>query len=692
MRVEGPNVSPIQKGGNQPELKDLKFVMQMRTTLQSLQAAKRLAKAAQKGRYGAPKPGLGSSSPIKAPASPLVNDYQKYIQDLINFLIGPKPTGEGIPAAALQFIQTELSNIAPSAPNAGSQLAQILHQLFAIGVQVDPDFIKKVTTPGTTPGSDPQQIESDASSQVKTLQAELNNIIAGMGAEGKVFQDMINIQGFLLDYPNDVGDGTSFKQMADSILDLMDHMGDPSPWGTAVNSMLTQLSSIQNGTPLSDIVATCYFLEIYGQHGNDEIFVDARNEIQAPTAAAIAKLNATGNPFFQAMATKLNWWKTNFYPAIENFDDCGLYSGMIGGKLKSNWAAIVSGECGFSPSNVTAALNNIKGIIAGVEGLQYQQLAEQLTIAQQALNSFQLLMAGNWQGGFPNGPYVQGPKAPASHSAALQAIFAALAKIMLKNASDPNVQAILNQLWQLAAGPPYPQTILASLQEDVASYTAFHPLDSSDQQYIEQAYSQIDASINKLSDQQKADQAAISIIQNMLNQLKNMPNCSVQNYESSAASLWKLIQTYEATKDPALKKQIGQMFAFLQSAPGLLGPSFGPFLFAQMLAAGQTHQQIETTMENFIKANPDLQSSPFAFAIVQEIVGYAADKGPPHPSRWVQSLKDGYKGHEDEVKKLLNGIGQISTMIGTEAAALAQSSKEQQDFENELEKILPRPV
>jgi hypothetical protein len=686
MKIEGSDVSHIQEGGKKPDLKDLEFAVHLHYLLDSLKSAQAAAKSAQKSALGSPKHGKG-------PASPLINDYQKYTEDLITFLTEPKPKGEGVPAATLQFIQKELGNIVPSAPNAGTQLAQILHQLFAIGSQVDPDFIKKVTTPGTTPGSDPGQAESDASGQVKTLQAELNNIIAGMGAEGKVFQDMINIQGFLVGYPNNIGNGTAFKSFGDSILDLAGHVGDPSPWGAAVSAILTQLSKIQNGAPLTDVIGTLYFLKLYGSYGNDKAFVTAAKDMETPLKNAIAQLQKTGIPFFQSVANKLGWCQHNFDAVVGPYDIGGWYpGGLTGGKLKSNWVAIASELCTFSTSSVSSALNNINSTINTLEGTQYQQLSLQLSIAEQAASSFQSLLAGNWEEGFPQGPYVPGPKAPESDFATLQTVLQMLSQLMLKNASDPQVQTLLNLLWQATSGPPYPQTIAITITECAETYSSLHPLTAPEKQMVNQAFTQVDALIKGMQDQENTYQQSYNTIQSMLKTLQGFPNCTIANFQKVALSLWNLLQTYEATQDPELKNQLKQLFALFSSAPSGMSTYFADFLFTALKGQGQSDEQIAATMSAFVKNHSDLQQNKFGNELVNFVLGFTKDKENPNLQNTQQLILEAYKGHEDEAKNLISTLGQMATLINTDITALTKAIQTQKLLEGQLRGGFPFEV
>nr|MCH9703984.1 hypothetical protein [Chlamydiota bacterium] len=440
------------------------------------------------------------------------------------------------------------------------------------------------------------------------------------------------------------------------------------------------------GVSLSDVVATAMMLEMYSSHGSGQTFAYAESAMKAPLEKAIAQMEGTNVPFFQAIATKLGWWQHHLDGSyMEPYCDESAGSGMLVGSLKRNWTAILAKSCSFSQSSISTALNQIDTTINQLEGGQYQQLSQQLAQAEQAQSAMQNLLNGDWSIAFPSGPYVQGPTAPDGYFESIQDVIAALSKILLSQKSDPMVQQLLNQLWQVTSGPPYPATIVSTVQMIAQSYSAIHPLTADQKQMIQTAFTKMDQNIQAMTKRREDLTPLVQLFNAISKDLKGFPNCTAQNYEDAASLIWKLIQMDVGATDPAQSQMINKFFSTLMSSSPEMAGEMGILFYDAQLANGVKPSDLHDIMEQFQKSHPNLyKDCPFADKFVYQII---IDSHPPpsksDPESTINSIKNIFS-QPGSGQTYWSKISSQSQACQDEYNQLQQEITQQKEVEQEL--------
>lgn len=191
-----------------------------------------------------------------------------------------------------------------------------------------------------------------------------------------------------------------------------------------------------------------------------------------------------------------------------------------------------------------------------------------------------------------------------------------------------------------------------------------------------------------MHNQQTADQANSSDLQNVFQALQGQPNCSIANFEKAALAFWNLVQTYETTPDANVKSQLGQLFSLLGNADPLIGGRLGSFLYAALKGQGRTDQQIQSTMHTFLTAHPDVKNMGFEQNLIAAC-GYGANGNPPDITQIQLALSGELRQVEDSVKNLMSAMQQMASLQSNAANSLAQQIKDQKQLEYQLRNGFP---
>ncbi len=631
MKIEGAASSestPISQKAITTE--DAATVVTTNAHIEDLGEVKSTAQAAMRIQLGT------QASPT---SDDVMADYKNYILSLIDYLTN----ADGLPQAAIQPLIDALNGIDPTFPNAATQYSQLMHQVCVLGVAIDPNFTAKLQET-LKPGI------PDANSAIASLHNQMANLINQLGPEGAVFVDMVNIQSWLADYPNNKGDGTALQTFGAAVLELARHLNDPPPWGSAASNLLTSLATVTNGSSLADVLGTLFFWNVVRDYAQGDELYNFANDVQGHLSDLETAFNATGIPFLQAVAAKVNWWYHG--PYNQGGVGMGVYCNMVFDsdgnfvlEMYGNYADTAAGICDFSGSSVNNTLDrlgptlNMLAKTSPARQLYYQKATE-LNNVQEVANSFQAAENGNWQQGFPVGPYQQSGTAPDDYSPGLSSVCNALFLIIMQDirvGGDPTglLTTALQNLITQGSGPPFPAQVIASLKIIVDTVTVITPFNTSQQALINQAFLPLDTAIAKLKNQQQQDQTALNQLQQSdadmasINALfKQIPNLTVEQWESVARSLLALFTDYQNGQDPAIKTGIGQFFNQIEQVPGL-STTLGDFLYGYLI---REKVDVKAWSQNFSTTFPSLNTIPLAQDMLKQInhdIGttpnYAAD-------------------------------------------------------------------
>ena len=706
----GESISP-----QGPSTEDIAQVTKLDSQIQQLKSAKNAAKVGQKSQVGkskSPKKPLGnaaktgqesqsrkSKSPKKTPGNagssiPVMDDYAGCIQKLIGYLIDT----DHIPKSALQGLLNTLAGISPLLPNAASQYSELLHQVCALGVAIDPNFVK-ILEGGIGSGV------SDANAAVKSLQSALQGLIDSLGPEGAVVRDMLAIQSWLANYPNNIGDAAGIQNIAAAVQDLASHTNDPAPWGNAVTTILGSLNQLKNGMSFADILGTLIFFNIFKAHANGDDYQDATDDMAPYLKTLEDAFHASGSPFLTNICAKIDTLKG--YEGWKNSN----YVHYMGGppptcyEIIPNFDSMIASLCGFSQSAVNTASATIGQTIANVSAIssalqEYAADLAALNSVQQSLKSFTAVAAGNWQQAFPSGPYQQSGDAPPAYTPGLSALFSALFQIFsekIKSTGDPGglLTSALKQLISIGTGPPYPSGVLKSLQIIVATAG---PLSKSQQTLIQNAYSLISKEIANDTTQKSSDQKTLDMMKqifadmsNIETLLKSLPNLSTDQWESLAGSFADLM-TLEAGAPSAAQASILTVVNMFQSAMPIahMAEDVGYMVQGAFIKQGHDSSWIANWRLTVAASFPGARSSAF---LTYFIVGMAT-KNPDYATA-TSDLNQGLAGSLGS--NLLSSMTEEAAGFSTSILADAQNAVKQdaadiaglQSFQSQMKQLFP---